>query len=99
MSCANLVGGLIPLQATAVSQGGLIGQTTLGAGTSPAIAIPYLKSTDVVILQAIGALGVANSACLGAVVANSGLVNATLTISSFDNLDTRVVNYAVIKTA
>ena len=95
MSAANLGG--IPALSAASLQVIAKGQLTLAAGTATA-ALPYVKSTDIVIISPLNGVATANSAALGFAVANSGLANATLTINSFNALDTRVVNYAVIKT-
>lgn len=94
MSCANLTSGQTLVAQPLVSQKANRGQATLNGTTNVSVSIPYLASTDVIIIQPIG---VANAGFIGATVSNSGLINASVAFVSSSATDVRVINYAVIK--
>jgi hypothetical protein len=95
MSAANLLDGACVVPVSRLAVDGLRGTATLVAGTV-AVVVPFLQPSALVFATAVGALGVANSASIGAVISNAGLVNATITLSSFNAADTRAVNWLAI---
>ena len=95
MSVANLLDGSVAVPVSKLSAEGWRGSATLVAGTV-AVSVPFLPANALVFATAVGALGVANSADIGAVIANGGLATATITLSSFNAGDTRVVNWLAL---
>lgn len=95
MSVANLLDGSVAVPVSKLSVEGWRGTATLVAGTV-AVVVPFLPTNALVFATAVGALAVANSADIGAVITNGGLVNATITLSSFNVADTRAVNWLAL---